>query len=1079
MDSAAVADEVAAQSKKKKLPRTIISWLDEGQRQRVRQQLEEHQKSGKFTCKSNGSKQTLDIFTAFIRGFDPASRVLTPDILHAPVTAQLFAATAVPSQPVDDQLIAKLKSQCAQLELELARLSSAQVQITPMPAASLATHEPPTVDRLVDLEQQIHEPSLDNIEHAPTHVDIDMGIAHDQRSDSNPRDSFADDHSNYDFPGSFAVNNQSCCNSSSCNHASSSTSVDGENVQVEPPPIPVTTFECHFCLGEIEAPSRPDDFPNAMWRKVHFKCPHCELILEAEWAEDEYDPAEIANQNDEPASNDESDSGSTPRHTGGRKKKRRSRNPNGRPVGSSKKIARDYISAEEHGYDEYISRRRAKMMQNWDAQSRAEHNGSLMDVLDDVLKRDYNVASRGDVRGADMLECLVDHNDKIKNLYIKQGADGARESMSARKALKLKFKTGMGYRQYEFKCQLEGRKGIDPNTRQMMAECKELYKEVDQLLEIESLAGDVQGVSIDLAKAQKILLADLESQGLIDKDSLPEEIIWRFSFDGTKLKNGHCVVVVGIVPINLNCKSSQSTEMMIPVALLRHKEDHELLKSSLSRVMDDMMAQQNDGIDFHGHRSIVWSQSYDLASWWKILRIAWNAKVGCCPFCQANNTNLHQVHTGKKWKNAILTDEPHPWSFIPISMMQSGYCPLHAELRLWGDSFMDKLAQIADDNGELDNWIEVCRDVVGYAFNAEKDSNGHISTTALQGGPCKKLRERYQLVIDATGVGNEQKFKEHVDNADIKKQCQAMLQNRCRCQKNKERGKQFCSDHEKKRHEKKGRLIMSSPEDNVQIVWRATELKDHLYAVAETMNVIFPKIQQNYAYNDDQYQVLLPQTNKNRHQKEVELTIPKCELLVQNSKREWQPIGEDSVEEGAMVKVKASFNKQGSTGREGHICSLVATADEQMKVLDEALQELAAEWNTCFGDEGTWTAYLHIVVAHTMVLMRIHKQIGKFSNSVLETFHKQIRWLYGHTNREGYGGDESSREIMHQYYAIKILDIESRNEYSFQMIHSLKHKTASCDCQRLRGIHADCGWHALRNHIPKSLQSIEECDQED
>ena len=163
MDSAAVADEVAGQSKKKKLPRTIISWLDEGQRQRVRQQLEEHQKSGKFTCKSNGSKQTLDIFTAFIRGFDPASRVLTPDILHAPVTAQLFAATAVPSQPVDDQLIAKLKSQCAQLELELARLSSAQVQITPVPAASLATHEPPTVGRLVDLEQQIHEPSLDNI----------------------------------------------------------------------------------------------------------------------------------------------------------------------------------------------------------------------------------------------------------------------------------------------------------------------------------------------------------------------------------------------------------------------------------------------------------------------------------------------------------------------------------------------------------------------------------------------------------------------------------------------------------------------------------------------------------------------------------------------------------------------------------------------------------------------------------------------------------------------------------------------------------------------------------------------------
>ena len=80
--------------------------------------------------------------------------------------------------------------------------------------------------------------------------------------------------------------------------------------------------------------------------------------------------------------------------------------------------------------------------------------------------------------------------------------------------------------------------------------------------------------------------------------------------------------------------------MMIPVALLRHKEDHELLKSSLSRVMDAMMKQQNDGIDFHGSKNVVWSQSYDLASWWKILRIAWNAKVGCCPFCPANKDNL-------------------------------------------------------------------------------------------------------------------------------------------------------------------------------------------------------------------------------------------------------------------------------------------------------------------------------------------------------------------------------------------------------------------------------------------------------
>ena len=64
------------------------------------------------------------------------------------------------------------------------------------------------------------------------------------------------------------------------------------------------------------------------------------------------------------------------------------------------------------------------------------------------------------------------------------------------------------------------------------------------------------------------------------------------------------------------------------------------------------------------------SQSYDLASWWKILQQAWNSNEGCCPMCNANKHNLHKFRDWGDVEKCPLPTGVHPRSIIPISMDQ-------------------------------------------------------------------------------------------------------------------------------------------------------------------------------------------------------------------------------------------------------------------------------------------------------------------------------------------------------------------------------------------------------------------------
>ena len=237
--------------------------------------------------------------------------------------------------------------------------------------------------------------------------------------------------------------------------------------------------------------------------------------------------------------------------------------------------------------------------------------------------------------------------------------------VDARRRLLMEWKTGSSADSMDWLLKETGIVRKECARRARFQEVKNVYREVDEMAKIEGLPGDIEGVQLSTQQAIRIQLADLESQGVLNKSNMPETLEYRFSFDGTVLSQGESLVVVAIVPTNLpiSCQSSASA---MPIALLKCGEDRELLRVALEKVLGDMARlQTRQSLTWHGPRHVIISHSYDMASWWKILSQAWNSNSGCCPWCTAYQHNLHEFDT---WRKVELPTGVHPRSIIPIPM---------------------------------------------------------------------------------------------------------------------------------------------------------------------------------------------------------------------------------------------------------------------------------------------------------------------------------------------------------------------------------------------------------------------------
>ena len=684
--------------------------------------------------------------------------------------------------------------------------------------------------------------------------------------------------------------------------------------------------------------------------------------------------------------------------------------------------------------------RRSKLYDKWDKEASELGDEGILQVLHTNFSMNHADAyNKG-------LKRLVDSvgGGSLRDEIYQLGCDDSRKPLDSRKALYLMWSCGISFSCWRIKNRIEGRVGVDPGERAMLKISQEVFKEATDLVQIRDNSSDeVVGCVADCILAIKVLIAELESQGM-DIHDLPSTLRFRFTLDGTILSNGVTIVVVAAVPINLPA-SCQSRDNIILLAILKCGENNTTMIDALNGTFDSIKKMTERGMNFHGPRFVSWIQSYDGATWWKLASQSWNSKEGNCWVCKADKTNLHLVNV---WKTARVASGAASHLKTPIGLDMSGYCVLHAELRVFTDSFLNNLAYEAYQLGNAKQLEAKCKELMkSDSFYIEKDANGWVTTSACQGPQSKKLRKDIEGLIAAAGIPERVSSLKHrqVSKAKLEKMCRAVCRDGSRCQKNlSSNSKKMCTSHQAQEAEF-GDILLCKASENLVPTGELSSRRADYIQLGQTMNFIFPAIQQNYPFNDHQYKIQLDGAIEH-------VDICGTHLMVDG---EALDAADPQAECGTRIEVIACHPNAKARKKKGHIVMVCRSQEEQMEELKQETERFGELWSRLFGDE-RWSMYCHHLACHTVMLMELHMYLGQFSNSVLEAFHKIVRWFYQHTNREGGANKtESTEAVMTKYFGLKILEIESRSPYAKAQIQAMvRSPRAECECAS-SGI---CGW---------------------
>ena len=123
-----------------------------------------------------------------------------------------------------------------------------------------------------------------------------------------------------------------------------------------------------------------------------------------------------------------------------------------------------------------------------------------------------------------------------------------------------------------------------------------------------------------------------------------------------------------------------------------------------------------------------------------------------------------------------------------------------------------------------------------------------------------------------------------------------------------------------------------------------------------------------------------------------------------------------------------------------------------MQELQTNLDRFGELWVSLFGEHSV-TCYVHILICHSVASLRLHGNLGQFSNSGLESFHKVTKWMLNETNRWGGGPNvisHMSEDLLRNYYKLLVLDVESTgNEDVIQRFahYKTKQQPVKCPCE--------------------------------
>ena len=485
------------------------------------------------------------------------------------------------------------------------------------------------------------------------------------------------------------------------------------------------------------------------------------------------------------------------------------------------------------------------------------------------------------------------------------------------------------------------------------------------------------GWQVEIGQLARFILAQMKREGA-DVDAILRKcrgkLEFRITYDGAEV-GGHPGLIAYVVPMNLG-HSVESAKAAYPVLFTRCKENNANIKAEMGDMVKAIIETRDGaGIEFGGQKmKIDWWQSMDLASFWKQLGLTFNCNEGYCPWCKCTHKDDHDFGL---WTGSA---EPNREMVLPIPLSKTVFCATHAKMRVVG-KLMNLLAAEAVKQDRVQQWVEAVRSLNIPCFNVttrDSEGNPHApTTTALIGPHCNDIIRNYRLVVAASGVSNYERiqgcFKQFGPGEPTNKTVPQLKNclSAARVKFNKSASNQQCLD-----------LYHNHYGTDYHC---CTDHCNQLCGVEGDGDVVRCPVS-GYRYN---------KTN----------------------------------DLSATLRVWEAFSKVNIVLRQ-----LEQVTPEQLAQYEIDVGEFGEAFVAQYSNTGV-TCYIHMIVCHSVQLIRQHGSIGVFANQGVEAAHKLIRQKL---NRSARGGGRYQKavslSILERHYRIELLRLVYEHEVKVDMV---------------------------------------------
>ena len=665
--------------------------------------------------------------------------------------------------------------------------------------------------------------------------------------------------------------------------------------------------------------------------------------------------------------------------------------------------------------------------------------------------------------------------------------------MTVRNALHATLKCSISHQKWEWLLKICGKTRKWPGKQAVKEEGIAMNEEVDELFDItNNLPNGWTGATVDVDKAIKAHLTKWLADHPHLLHLLPKTIKVRYTLDGTNMANQSRTMVVVCAILDLPGISDQSSDSCIPIAVLESSESRQMFVETLDQCFQYIASSQITGTNFHGQRKLEWKQSYDLSAWWKILELAGVQGEGdYCIFCECNRSNdfdfdqWRDVEIGAVWRHGANC-------IVSISPLHSGFCILHCKLRIIGDTLVQKLCWYAVDNRCKEALVGYMQEHIAENFkinmttkkSSSRDETTKLECSSLIGNKCDKFvsEQHFPEICNIAGLSNQE--REISDSFDgVATQCRAIKDDGCRCTKNKLNIGNFCQQHQNMVADNNSPSLTTSFTSNPQITLVTTHHLDEILELAAMWRLFYPALKSNIDFYTNDVYVETKSLKRDPcrilrlREEQVEYTehqegIPEnLRMLDFGSDCDYDSSSDNDFYD-VMTHTKSNLSGTAKVidpehPHCGHDYPVICVVDKDDKAteIEKAVERFGELWLGLFGEHSV-TCYVHILCCHSIKLLKIHKNLGQFSNSGLESFHKVIKWMLNKTNRWGGNHDiHISLDLLRNYYKLLVLEVEFSED-----VHAIATLKDGWVCPCENGGNCVYGGETCSNNIPAKRQ---------